>query len=98
MESCVGEWGGLDGVHGLGFAGEEFVDGPRDLQLPRLRRRFSGRCAVGSAQGKPASECQVKAAFLFHFAQFVDWLSQALKHLDDAGKPERNACADRGGV
>jgi uncharacterized protein DUF4154 len=37
-----------------------------------------------SAQGKPSSECQVKAAFLFHFAQFVDWLSQALK---DAGTP-----------
>jgi hypothetical protein len=37
-----------------------------------------------SAQGNASSEYQVKAAFLFHFAQFVDWPSEAFK---DAGTP-----------
>jgi YfiR/HmsC-like len=37
-----------------------------------------------SAQGDASSEYQVKAAFLFHFAQFVDWPSEAFK---DAGAP-----------
>jgi hypothetical protein len=32
-----------------------------------------------SAQGSPSSEYQVKAAFLFHFAQFVDWPSETFK-------------------
>jgi hypothetical protein len=39
--------------------------------------------AVGApllwAQGNPSSEYQVKAAFLFHFAQFVDWPPEAFK-------------------
>jgi hypothetical protein len=37
-----------------------------------------------SAQAKPSSEYQVKAAFLFHFAQFVDWPSEVFK---DANTP-----------
>jgi hypothetical protein len=37
-----------------------------------------------SAQANPSSEYQVKAAFLFHFAQFVDWPSEAFK---DAATP-----------
>jgi len=37
-----------------------------------------------SAQGNASSEYQVKAAFLFHFAQFVDWPSETFK---DAASP-----------
>ena len=37
-----------------------------------------------SAQTNTSSEYQVKAAFLFHFAQFVDWPPEAFK---DAGAP-----------
>jgi hypothetical protein len=37
-----------------------------------------------SGQSNPSSEYQVKAAFLFHFAQFVDWPPEAFK---DAGAP-----------
>ena len=37
-----------------------------------------------SAQANPSSEYQVKAAFLFHFAQFVDWPSEVFK---DASTP-----------
>jgi hypothetical protein len=37
-----------------------------------------------SAQGSASTEYQVKAAFLFHFAQFVDWPSETFK---DAGTP-----------
>src|ERR1700675_93274 len=36
------------------------------------------------AQSNPSSEYQVKAAFLFHFAQFVDWPPEAFK---DAAAP-----------
>lgn len=32
-----------------------------------------------SAQANPSSEYQVKAAFLFHFAQFIDWPPEAFK-------------------
>jgi hypothetical protein len=35
------------------------------------------RCVAG--QGNVSSEYQVKAAFLFHFAQFVDWPPEAFK-------------------
>lgn len=35
-------------------------------------------CCV-SAQSNTSSEYQVKAAFLFHFAQFVDWPAEAFK-------------------
>ena len=35
-----------------------------------------------SAQATPSSEYQVKAAFLFHFAQFVDWPPEAFKDGD----------------
>jgi hypothetical protein len=37
-----------------------------------------------AAEGNAASEYQVKAAFLFPFAQFVDWPPEAFK---DAGSP-----------
>jgi hypothetical protein len=37
-----------------------------------------------SAQSNPSGEYQVKAAFLFHFAQFVDWPPEAFK---DAASP-----------
>jgi hypothetical protein len=37
-----------------------------------------------SAQSNASSEYQVKAAFLFHFAQFVDWPPEAFK---DAATP-----------
>jgi hypothetical protein len=35
-----------------------------------------------SAQSNPLGEYQVKAAFLFHFGQFVEWPTQALKDAD----------------
>ena len=44
---------------------------------------IAGGCWV-SAQTNPTSEYQVKAAFLFHFAQFVDWPPEAFK---DAASP-----------
>jgi hypothetical protein len=66
----------------------------------RLRGEHEGRrrlsilllatwgCAViagiTSAQANPASEYAVKAAFLFHFAQFVEWPEGAFK---DANSP-----------
>jgi hypothetical protein len=37
-----------------------------------------------SAQANPSSEYQVKAAFLFHFSQFVDWPPEAFQ---GAGSP-----------
>jgi uncharacterized protein DUF4154 len=40
--------------------------------------------AIACAQANPSGEYQVKAAFLFHFAQFVDWPSEAFK---DAATP-----------
>jgi hypothetical protein len=42
----------------------------------------SGGLVAG--QGGTSSEYQVKAAFLFHFAQFVDWPPETFK---DAGDP-----------
>jgi YfiR/HmsC-like len=42
----------------------------------------AARFAAGQAGG--SSEYQVKAAFLFHFAQFVDWPPETFK---DAGSP-----------
>jgi hypothetical protein len=44
---------------------------------------IAGACGA-SAQSNPTSEYQVKAAFLFHFAQFVDWPPEAFK---DAASP-----------
>lgn len=35
-----------------------------------------------SGQGNASSEYQVKAAFLFHFAQFVDWPAESFKGTD----------------
>jgi hypothetical protein len=43
-----------------------------------------GGVRAASPQTNPSSEYQVKAAFLYHFAQFVEWPSEALK---DAGTP-----------
>ena len=37
-----------------------------------------------SAQANPSAEYVVKAAFLFHFAQFVEWPEETFK---DAGSP-----------
>jgi len=45
---------------------------------------FIGGVRWVSAQSNISSEYQVKAAFLFHFAQFVDWPPEAFK---DAGAP-----------
>jgi YfiR/HmsC-like len=43
-------------------------------------------CVAGAGgvrgQGNASSEYQVKAAFLFHFAQFVDWPPEAFKGAD----------------
>jgi hypothetical protein len=64
----------------------------------RKVRHLLSRCAVAvlagllsvasarwaSAQSNATSEYQVKAAFLFHFAQFVDWPPEAFK---DAATP-----------
>jgi hypothetical protein len=41
-----------------------------------------GRVRVTRGQGNASSEYQVKAAFLFHFAQFVDWPPEAFKAND----------------
>jgi len=45
---------------------------------------FTAGARPALAQGDPSSEYQVKAAFLFHFAQFVDWPPEAFK---DATSP-----------
>jgi hypothetical protein len=45
---------------------------------------FAGSGLEVAAEGNVSSEYQVKAAFLFHFAQFVDWPPEAFK---DAGSP-----------
>jgi uncharacterized protein DUF4154 len=37
---------------------------------------------AGSAQTSPSSEYQVKAAFLYHFSQFVDWPEGTFKAAD----------------
>lgn len=44
---------------------------------------MAGACWV-SAQANPSGEYQVKAAFLFHFAQFVEWPEGTFK---DASSP-----------
>lgn len=41
-----------------------------------------GSGGTGARQGNTSSEYQVKAAFLFHFAQFVDWPPEAFKAND----------------
>ncbi len=43
---------------------------------------FAGACLL-AGQASTSSEYQVKAAFLFHFAQFVDWPPEAFKDADD---------------
>lgn len=43
---------------------------------------FAGSGREFIAQGNTSSEYQVKAAFLFHFAQFVDWPPEAFKAMD----------------
>ena len=52
------------------------------MSLASLVFAGSGREVI--AQGNTSSEYQVKAAFLFHFAQFVDWPPGAFK---DAASP-----------
>jgi hypothetical protein len=52
------------------------------VALAALLCVISVRCAAG--QGNASSEYEVKAAFLFHFAQFVDWPPEVFK---DAGSP-----------
>jgi hypothetical protein len=68
--------------------------GIRQGRARRSRSRFVDRALAllislagvcwASAQTSPTSEYQVKAAFLFHFAQFVDWPPEAFK---DAASP-----------
>jgi hypothetical protein len=68
--------------------------GIRDARARQASLRFSiaaltvllfiGGVRWVSAQSNISSEYQVKAAFLFHFAQFVDWPPEAFK---DAGAP-----------
>ena len=43
---------------------------------------FAGGGREVAAQGNTSGEYQVKAAFLFHFAQFVDWPPEAFKAID----------------
>jgi hypothetical protein len=43
---------------------------------------FTGSGSEVAAQGNASGEYQVKAAFLFHFAQFVDWPAGAFKEAD----------------
>jgi uncharacterized protein DUF4154 len=50
------------------------------MSLSLLAFAESGREVT--AQGNTSSEYQVKAAFLFHFAQFVDWPPEAFKGAD----------------
>jgi hypothetical protein len=64
--------------------------GFRQGRVRRLGSRFAAAAlalliSIGgtgwvSAQTNPTSEYQVKAAFLFHFAQFVDWPPEAFKN------------------
>ena len=41
-----------------------------------------GGARSASTQTNPTGEYQVKAAFLFHFAQFVDWPEGTFKEAD----------------
>ena len=61
-----------------------------EVRCPRARCALATLVAVLSvagargisAQSSPVNEYQVKAAFLFHFAQFVDWPPQVFKGPD----------------
>ena len=63
---------------------------PRERGRSRSRIRATvlavslalGGVRLVSAQDSAASEYQVKAAFLFHFAQFVEWPPETLKDTD----------------
>jgi hypothetical protein len=69
-------------------APEPFKDRPSPIsgQLLRSRRRFLIRvilCFLAVvAQAQSASEYQVKAAFLFNFARFVEWPADAFLSAD----------------
>jgi hypothetical protein len=69
-------------------APEPFKDRPSPIsgQLLRSRRRFLIRvilCFLAVvAQAQSASEYQVKAAFLFNFARFVEWPADAFPSAD----------------
>src|ERR1700722_5127277 len=64
-------------------------------EAPRNRTVFAGRRILafsatglvlisgGNAQSASVTESQVKAAFLFHFAEFVDWPAGALGNAGD---------------
>ncbi len=59
----------------------------RHLRVPLAVTALSGVLSIAgarrvSAQANSPSEYQVKAAFLFHFAQFVDWPPGAFKEAD----------------
>ncbi|MGB9464407.1 MAG: YfiR family protein [Candidatus Acidiferrum sp.] len=66
--------------------------GIRQGRVRQLSSRFAGAVLAAlisiagvrwaSAQAIPSGEYQVKAAFLFHFAQFVDWPPEAFKARD----------------
>jgi hypothetical protein len=63
----------------------QVLDSARTLTLLCIAVLVSG--ALHPARGQPApEEYQVKAAFLFHFAQFVDWPSGILSSDDPSLK------------
>src|ERR1700683_3314435 len=54
---------------------------------PQSRRKAFLICAcllAAGAQAQPATEYQVKAAFLFNFARFVEWPADAFPSVDSA--------------
>jgi hypothetical protein len=69
-------------------------DGTQARRIPRGGWRFGtailallaalGGARSASTETNPTSEYQVKAAFLFHFSQFVDWPEETFK---DASSP-----------
>ncbi len=68
---------------GWGTSGRRVRQLPHRLAVVALAALLCG-VDVGrvAGQGNTSSEYQVKAAFLFHFAQFVDWPPEAFKGAD----------------
>ena len=54
----------------------------RDLFLPLLMWALAGATAPGDAPAQSSPEYQLKAIFLFNFAQFVEWPASAFPQPD----------------
>jgi hypothetical protein len=54
----------------------------RDLLLPLMMWAIAGATASGNAPAQSSPEYQLKAVFLFNFAQFVEWPASAFPEPD----------------